>query len=347
MYPTIRSTAYEPDPRHGPWREEPYVLRLGEDLHTELTRIHTRPGEEADRIRHLPVRRLNSMLQAMAPGVVATGRGAGSDGRLPWLYSREVVPPEVLAPLIGTWAAGLVPDEDDDGAELEDRLLTDDPAAPGLLPRWQTEPIDLTETTTSAGGTAEPAPRLYHLLPEWIAFRLAARPFRTGGVTLRFRVESTADGTRLVSWPPQRYEHRKRTWYYSACLSITVHTVPFADRFRVHVSTQVRRWATRFDLRPRQLGGATVLLDAPLPWPEGPDRGHRLLVNTLGYDRRRQALAWRRRSPVLLMPELDIVRRYPEPEELFTDPERWLNGSGDVAAGIVYHPSVGPHSVGT
>ncbi|MGX9229107.1 pPIWI_RE module domain-containing protein [Streptomyces albus] len=52
------------------------------------------------------------------------------------------------------------------------------------------------------------------------------------------RVESSGDGARLVSWPPQRYERRRQTWYYSACLTITVHTVPFAPRFRVHVSTQ-------------------------------------------------------------------------------------------------------------
>ncbi|MFB6929139.1 pPIWI_RE module domain-containing protein [Streptomyces noursei] len=199
---------------------------------------------------------------------------------------------------------------------------------------------------TSAGGTAEPAPRLYSLLPEWIAFRLAVRTFRTGGTTLHFRVESSGNGARLVSWPPQRYERRGQTWYYSACLNITVHTVPFAPRFRVHVSTQVRRWATRLDVRPYQLGGTTVLLDAPLPWPGGPDRGHRLMVNTLGYDRRMKELAWRHHSPAPLLPELDIVRNYPQPAELFAHPDRWINGSGDVAAGIVYHPSIGPHEVG-
>ncbi|MFJ9311126.1 pPIWI_RE module domain-containing protein [Streptomyces cyaneofuscatus] len=347
MYHTIRVAAYEPDPLHGPWREEMKVLRLGEELHTELTRLHAEAGKGSVRPDRLPVRRLNSLLQAMAPGVIATGRNAGTDGRLPWLYAREAVPPEVLAPVIGTWAAGMYREDDDaEGADLEERLRSEDPATAMPLPHWENETVDLAETAASAGGTAEPATRLYSLLPEWVAFRLAARTFRTGGATLHFRVESSANGARLVSWPPQRYERGGQTWYYSACLNITVHTVPFAPRFRVHVSAQVRRWATRLDVRPHQLGGTTVLLDAPLPWPGGPDRGHRLMVNTLGYDRRSKELAWRHHSPAPLMPELDIVRNYPQPAELFAHPERWINGLGDVAAGIVYHPSIGPHKVG-
>ncbi|MEU8932901.1 DUF3962 domain-containing protein [Streptomyces sp. NPDC048409] len=347
MYHTIRAAAYEPDPLHGPWREEMKVLRLGEELHSELTRMHTEADKKSVRPDRLPVRRLNSLLEAMAPGVVATGRNAGTDGRLPWLYAREAVPPELLAPLIGTWAAGMYRDEDDtEGAELEERLRSVDPAAAVQLPQWEAEPVDLTETLTSAGGTAEPAARLYNLLPEWIAFQLAARTFRAGGTTLHFRVESSGNGARLVSWPPQRYERRRRTWYYSACLNITVHTVPFAPRFRVHVSTQVRRWATQLEVRPYELGGTTVLLDVPLPWPGGPDRGRRLMVNSLCYERRLKTLAWRHHSPAPLVPELDIVRNYPEPAALFTHPERWINGSGDVAAGIVYHPLLGPHEVG-
>ncbi|MEV6777465.1 pPIWI_RE module domain-containing protein [Streptomyces syringium] len=347
MYHTIRRAAYEPDPCHGPWREEMWVLRLGEELHTELTRMYTEADKGSVRPDRLPVRRLNYLLQAMAPGVIATGRNAGTDGRLPWLYARETVPPEVLAPVIGTWAAGMYWEEDDtEGADLEERLRSGDPSEAVQLPHWEAESVDLAETVTSAGGTAEPAARLYSLLPEWAAFRLAARPFRTGGTTLHFRVSSSGNGGQLVSWPPQRYVRRGQTWYYSACLNITVHTVPFAPRFRVHVSTQVRRWATRLDVRPHQLGGTTVLFDVPLPWPGGPDRGHRLMVNTLGYDRRLKELAWRHHSPAPLMPDLDIVRNYPQAAALFAHPERWINGSGDVAAGIVYHPSIGPHEVG-
>ncbi|MCX4677805.1 DUF3962 domain-containing protein [Streptomyces sp. NBC_01433] len=351
MYHVIRTAAYEPDPAYGPWLESPYVMPFGEELHAELTSLYARTRRSGD--GPLPVRGLNSLLRALAPGVVATARNAGADSRLPWLYGREPVPREVIAPLISTWAADLSQarvreDEDEtiDLASREDELFRGLDAALEDLPRWQSAPIDLTETIVSAGGTAEPAQRLYSLLPEWIAFRLAAHPFRTGGAELRFRVVSRENGAELVSWPPQRYEHRKRTWYYSALVGVTVHTVPFADRFRIHVSTSIRRWATRLEARSQDLRGATVLLDAPLPWPDIPDLRERLIENAFAYDRSRGRLAWRNHSPALILPDLDIVHSYPEPGDLLTDPEKWINGRQDIAAGIVYRPALGSHSVG-
>ncbi|MGW4971904.1 pPIWI_RE module domain-containing protein [Streptomyces albidoflavus] len=343
MYHSIRTMAYEPDPENGPWEEDLHVLRLGEGLHQAL--MHRQEQSRSGQL-HLPVARLHSLLRAWAPGVLATGRNAGADGQLPWLYAREPVPLQVMAPLVGTWADTLA--EEQDEADLEEELWSEEEAGPLALPQWQSERIDLTETIVSPGGTGEPASRLYRLLPEAVAFRLAGAPFRTEGGSLRFRVVSSGTGgVDLVSWPPLRYERWKQTWYYSACLSVTVHTVPFAPRFRVHVAAGVRRWASQLNIPRRKLGGATVLLDAPLPWPEGSDKGYRLMVNTLGYDWKTKELTWKRRSPAPLLPDLDIARRFPEPEELFSSPEKWLNGRQDVAAGIVYHPVLGPHEVGT
>ncbi|MFH9424983.1 pPIWI_RE module domain-containing protein [Streptomyces sp. NPDC017529] len=350
MYQTIRPVAYEPDPAQGPWHEQLHVLRLGEDLRAALVRRYEFADGHAGRPLRLPVNRLNSLLRAMAPGVLATGRNAGTDGRLPWLYAREAVPRRVLAPVLGTWATSLSDRDDEDesdGCDLEEELLADNAATEVRLPTWETEKVDLTETVMSPGGTAEPTQRLYSLLPESIAFRLAARPYRARGAALHFRVVSSGNGAELVSWPPLRYEHRKQTWYYSARVNITVHTVPFAASFRVHVSTGVRRWVTRPDVRARELSGATVLLDAPLPWPDGPNQGYRLTANTLVYDRRRKEITWRRHSPVLALPELDIVRHYPEPAELLASAEKWINGQHDVAAGIVHHTTFGTHEVGS
>ncbi|MFE7664635.1 pPIWI_RE module domain-containing protein [Streptomyces celluloflavus] len=353
MYGTIRTAAYEPDPAHGALLEPLHVMRLGEELRTALTDLYDRTRRQSDQPSRLPVRQLNSLLRAMAPGVVATARNADASADSAWLYGREPVPVEVVGPLVGTWAAGLLRGREDDETEdddtrdpeLEDRLLERLDVIVANLPSWESEPVDLTETSVSSGGTAEPARRLFSLLPEWVAHRLAARPFRALGPDIHFRVVSRESGAELVSWPPQAYEHKKRTWYYSALIAITVHTVPFAQRFRVHVSTSIRRWATRLDIQPRELRGTTVLLDVPLPWPDGPDRAPRLVENTLAFDRSRGRVAWRRHSPAILLPDLDIVRRYPEPADLFSTPEKWLKGRKGIAAGIVYSPVLGPHSV--
>ncbi|MEV6804567.1 DUF3962 domain-containing protein [Streptomyces sp. NPDC051132] len=353
MYGTIRTAAYEPDPAHGPLLESLHVMRLGTELHTALTRLYDHARHHDGRPARLPVRQLNSLLRALAPGVVATARNADAAGR-PWLYGSEPLPAEVVGPLVATWAAGLLrargdddtEDDDADTLDREDRLLDQLDTVVADLPSWESEEVDLTETTVSPGGTAEPAQRVFGLLPEWVAHRLAARPFDVLGPDIRFRVVSREGGAELVSWPPRAHEHNKRTWYYSALLTIAVHTVPFAARPRVHVSTSIRRWATSLAIAPRDLRGSTVLLDAPLPWPDGPGRARRLVENTLAYDRARGRVVWRRHSPAILLPDLDIVRRYPEAADLFSAPGTWLAGRDGIAAGIVYSPVLGPHSVG-
>ncbi|MDN3259338.1 DUF3962 domain-containing protein [Streptomyces sp. CSDS2] len=353
MYGTIRTAAYEPDPAYGPLLEPLHVMRLGAELHSALIRLHDHARHHDGRPGRLPVRRLNSLLRALAPGVVATARDADAVPDNPWLYGSEPVPAEVVGPLVGTWAAGLLREREDDDTddtdagtlELEDRLLERLDMVVAELPPWETEEVDLTETTVSPGGTAVPARRVFGLLPEWLALRLAARPFGALGPGIRFRMAGRDSGAELVSWPPQAHRHGKQTWYYSALITIAVHTVPFAERFRVHVSTSIRRWATSLAVQPRDLRGSTVLLDAPLPWPDGPDRSRRLVENSLGYDHTLRKVVWRRHSPAVLLPDLDIVRRYPAPAELFSAPEAWLGGRDGVAAGIVYSPALGPHGV--
>ncbi|MBV9141540.1 MAG: DUF3962 domain-containing protein [Pseudonocardiales bacterium] len=341
MNPLIRVTAYEPDPAAGPWIEEYQVIKFAEQWRAELTALCELGWKGRDTPVAVPIRQLNSLLQAAAPGVVATARGAGSDASVPWLYAREEVPTDVIAALVNTWVMGLrrEPKHEDAVRRVLDSLNAS-------APTWAPEGVNLSAAVVSSGGTAEPDRRLYQLLPELLAARIAVRPFRSEGVDLWFRVVGSNQGTELVSWPPRTYVRSGRTWFYSGTVTITVQTVPFAERFRVHASTGIRRWMSGELVRLAGSRGATVLLDAELPWLRGPGHTPRLVSNMIKYDSQLKRITWQRRSLVEILPDLDIMRGYPTPEELLVDPDQWLRGRNGISAGIVYSTALGKHKVG-
>lgn len=347
MYRLIRTTAYEPDPHAVPWTEQYRVISFPEDWRTEFMNLYRRSWRRQEQPIGLPISKLNDLLRATAPGLMATGRGAGSNSEAPWFYASEEMPPELVAPLLASWVMTLVPGTDterltDHRAALDQALtLIDDHTQ-----QWRTESVNLTAAEPSPGGTAQPDPRLYQLLPERIGARLAASPLRLNGVDLSFRLVTCDQGVELVSWPPRSYTKGKRNWLYSGLVTITVQTVPFAPRFRVHVSYGIRRWATGSPVRLPEGRGATVLLDAPLPWSGTATPRRRLTANSLVYDRSLRMLTWSRQSLVTLLPDLDVTRAYPKPSELAAEPVDWIEGQNGVAAGILHSSAMGQHGVG-
>jgi pPIWI_RE module N-terminal domain/RNaseH domain of pPIWI_RE/MID domain of pPIWI_RE len=337
-HPFIRLAAYESDPDFGPWYEEHRVLRFPEEWRAAVSDLYRRLRPEA---LTPPVRSLNNLINATVPGVIMAGPGAGSDDSVPWLYTQEGVPAETILPAVFTWVMGLDPKNQAE-SQVADilRLMQEN------LPSWTTEPIDLTRTTLTAGGTAQPDRRLFKLLPAWIARRMAGRAFPLNGEDLRFRIAQCEQGAELVSWPPREHTHKGRTWYYSGLLTITVQTVPFTARFRVHVSAHLRRWETTTPSRYGCRQAATVLFDVPLPWANDDGERLRLSRNTMFYNPREGAITWCDRSAVPMLAELDVMRTYPQPEELLEDPETWIRGKGGIAAAIVHHTAVNTHTVG-
>ncbi|MEU5400197.1 DUF3962 domain-containing protein [Streptomyces sp. NPDC005963] len=349
MYRLIRTTAYEPDPEAGPWTEKYRVIGFPEEWRNEFLELYGRRWRRREQPVGLPVRKLNDLLRATAPGLVATGRGAGGKAEVPWFYATDELPAELVAPLLASWVMTLPPSADSDTGRAADHRAALGRALAlidGHTPQWRSESVDLTATELTSGGTARPDPRLYPLLPERIGARIAATPLRLDGVSLSFRMVTRAQGVELVSWPAQSYTRGRDTWYYSGRITVTMQTVPFTERFRVHVSYGIRRWATGSPVWLPEGRGATALLDAPSPWPgtEGPRR--RLTANALGYDNRLGMLVWNRRSLIDLLPELDLLRAYPKPSELIADPVDWLDGKDGVAAGVLYSTAMGRHGVG-
>lgn len=349
MYHLISTTAYEPDPQAGPWTEQYRVISFSEEWRTEFMDLYRRRWRRREQPVGLPISKLNDLLRATAPGLVATGRGAGSSAEAPWFYASEEMPAELVAPLLASWVMTLPPGTDPDAERMADHRATLDRALALIddhTPQWRNESVDLTAAELSPGGTAQPDRRLYHLLPERIGARLAVRPLRLNGIDLSFRLVTREQGVELVSWPPRSYTRGKRTWHYSGLVTITLQTVPFAARFRLHVSYGIRRWATGSPVRLPEGRGATVLLDAPLPWPGAGGPRRRLTANSLAYDRRLGMLAWSRQSLVGLLPELDVLRVYPKPSELIAEPVDWIEGRDGVAAGILHSTAMGRHGVG-
>ena len=350
MYRLISTTAYEPNPQAGPWTEQYRVISFPEEWRTEFMDLYRRRWRRWEQPVGLPISELNDLLRATVPGLVATGRKAGSSADVPWFYASEEMPAELVAPLLASWVMTLPPSTDPDAERAADHRAVLDRALALIdqtTPQWRHESVDLTAGEASPGGTNQPNRRLYHLLPERIAARLAARPLHLNGVDLSFRLVTRDQGVELVSWPPRMYIRGKRTWYYSGLLTVTVHTVPFATRFRVHVSYGIRRWATGSPVCLPKGRGATVLMDVPLPWPDANCPRCRLTTNSLAFDRRLGMLAWSRQSLVDLLPELDVLRAYPKPAELIAEPVDWIEGRDGVAAGILHSTAMGPHGVGT
>jgi hypothetical protein len=343
VYDSIRPTAYEPDPAMGAWTEDLYVVAFDERWHRELTSLHPQRLRTAEQPRTLPVKALNTLLRALAPGVVATGRNASADTEVPWIYARSPVPEAVVAPLIASWALNGLTDDDRAVATIE--ALLDE------IPRWQSESVDLGRVATSPNGTADPDRRLYSLAPDLLAARLASRPYRPAGAEseIWFRVVDVPEGSELVSWPPLRYEAKHRVWRYSSYVSITLQTVPFRPTYRVHVTTGIRRWTTNSQADLSNGRTAGVLLDVPLPWADSTlerQRAARLIANRIGYQRALGRVDWLRRGPANLLPDLDITRTYPTALDVAREPHVWLEGRGSVAAGIVHRSGAGAHAVG-
>ncbi|GAQ59444.1 pPIWI_RE module domain-containing protein [Streptomyces acidiscabies] len=349
MYDLIRITAFEPDPNAGPWTERYRVIGFPDEWRDEFMDLYRRQWRRAEQPLGLPIKQLNALLRSTAPGLVATGRGAGSNSRIPWFYASDEMPSELVTPLLASWVMTLPPSTDSDLERVADHQAALDRALMLIdqhSPSWRHETVDLAASEPSPGGTAQPDRRLYHLLPEWIGARLAARTLRFGGVDLSFRQVTRDQGVELVSWPPRKYVRGKRTWYYSALLTVTVQTVPFAARFRVHVSYGIRRWETRSPVSLPEGRGATVLLDAPLPWPGAHGPRRRLTTNSLAFDRGIGGLSWNRHSLIDLLPQLDVLRAYPKPDELVAEAADWIDGQGGVAAGILYSTAMDKHGVG-
>ncbi|MBW4720345.1 pPIWI_RE module domain-containing protein [Saccharothrix obliqua] len=343
MNHTIRLTAYELDPTTRPWSHSFKTIRFARDWRAEVveryTRLFNRPFAGAT----APIRQLTALLQAAVPDVIAAP-GAATDDQMPWLYAAEPIPRTALSRMMNAWVTTMMSRRGQaDPNDVDDLLDAIDDA----MPEWVDTEVDLTAAGVTRGGTADPERRLYTLARDVVAARLAAHTYEYEGAALSFRIVTDTDRTELVSWPPRQYLRGKRIWHHSLLLRVSLHTVPFSNRMRVHITSGVRRWESGDAIKLAPQRGATVYLQVPLPWMVRASSVPRLIPNVLKHDSRLGEPAWHRNSLVRLLPEYSAAFPYPRPDELLDNPSEWGQGRDGVSAWVVHRTGFDSHAVGS
>ena len=204
------------------------------------------------------------------------------------------------------------------------------------------------------GGTAAPLGYQYQLASDAIARRiLTLDPYDTGAGTLHFRAAPRGprqQGAELISQPLQHVV-KGQAWWFSILINISLHTVPFDPRPRLHLHTGVRRWATQVDPRTGQIRlpytrDTSVYLSPTVPWLPGAPTSDRYAVARLTRDRRTQRYGWKYNGPAQILSNLALSQPFPHPEELLTAPQDWIGDGPGVRAAVIYSTHLGSHGIG-
>ncbi|MEU3560280.1 pPIWI_RE module domain-containing protein [Kitasatospora sp. NPDC006786] len=367
LYDTLRRAAYLTAPDANPWTVDYLALPFPEHLNPGVLELCNIGRVEQHRWSTAPTRRLDGALQALAPDLIVRPRHrppSGADGSFLddfWLYRRSgddhPLPDPLLHRFLTVWLRTLGRPESL-GTPEHHRLLLE--VAAGIQaqpPSWQPVPgVALMQAPTTKGCTAVPSELQFQLATDELARRIAALPpYPFEGGELQFRTVARGprqQGAELMSQPLPHVTGRA-TWWYSVLLNVTLHTVPFDPRPRLHLHLGVRRWATRprtdtGRLNLRYQGATSVYLRPGLPWLPGLPLSGRWSVARLVRDRDTQSFDWLGNDPAGLLRGLSLDPDFPAPDKLLAEPEPWLveNGSA-VQAAVVQSTRMGAHAVGT
>jgi argonaute-like protein/RNase H domain-containing protein/MID domain-containing protein len=305
----------------------------------------------SDKIQQVPIRTLNEAIRAVAPDLVSVAKNAAVNDDQPWLYTRSEYQPEVLKTLIASWLHTLQKSPD------AFTLLRKAFAAMDLGNLdWTPAFVDMLRCELTAGGTADPGSRLYHLLPDVLAARIEQLPpYQYEGERVSFvRVAAPAiGGAELMSWPPLEWMPKAgkgrtaHTWHYSGTIKISIQTLPFSPVPRVHLTTGIRRWV-RGPVKTSDGDAATVYLRTQGPWLDGVEESGRFAAARLkvwrGEDRVRAA--WAVGGLEGILSRVSCARDFPGAEDLAQDAEAWLAGRDAVIAAVTHSAGMGYHGVG-
>ncbi|WP_097900038.1 pPIWI_RE module domain-containing protein [Streptomyces sp. b94] len=370
MYQHIRRSAYHLAEGSAPWTEDYRALALPEHWHADLLELHNHGRDEEKRQLTLPTRRLDGVLQTLAPDVIVRPRPRvpvepGPEQRPPtaddfWMYvpasATNPLPERSLRQLLDAWLRTLGPSDAGQDPEFRSLLLASSADLKRNLPQWQpVTGVELLTGPATPGGTAAPDPRQFQLATDALARRvLSLDPYRFEGGELRFRAVPRGprdQGAELMSQPLRRTVKRKE-WWFSVVLNISLHTAPFDARPRLHLHWGVRRWAThprattkRLNLSYRE--ATTVYLRPTIPWLPGAPATERYALARLRRDWAADTFAWSENDTAGILRGLSLAGHFPDPEQLLTEPGSWIGEGGGVRAAVVHSTRMGKHEIGT
>lgn len=370
MYGLIRRSAYHLDRDAAPWTTRYRAMPFPEHWNGGLLALCNHGRNEDKHWRTVPTGRLDAVLQTLAPDLVVRPRPRPSvgDGPLPeedfWLYVPDAVPDPLPGPvmtrLFDAWLRTLGPKNAENDPDFRRRLLATSTELRSSLPDWRggTDDleVDLLGTPVTEGGTAAPSGRQFQLATDALARRiLDLPPYEFDGGMLHFRAvprRPNDQGAELMSQPLWRTVKRKE-WWFSIVLNITLHTTPFDPRPRLHLHWRVRRWATH----PRQKTGklalpygqaTSVYLRPSVPWLPGAPVSDRFAVARLIRPRGSDAYEWLHNDAAGILGRLSLQGRFPAVDDLLGDPLAWI-GEGPQVQAVVVHSTrnTSGHEIGT
>ncbi|GLY99648.1 DUF3962 domain-containing protein [Actinoplanes sp. NBRC 103695] len=356
-YDDISRAAYILDPQCPPLTGQYRALAFPETWNPSVLALcNLGRGPDQEPYRAVPTRRMDGVLQCLAPDLVVRGRPTDPIQRAQdaWLYvptdAPDPLPGDTLDRLIGVWLRDLRPEEDylREVQSTHTELLADPP-------QWQEVTVDLLGCPTTNGGTAAPLARQYQLATDALARRiLALDPYDSGAGTLRFRAVPRGprqQGAELVS-QPLWHDVKDRNWWFSIYIAVSLHTVPFDPRPRLHLHTGVRRWVTHVDSRTGRVRlpyrtATSVYLRPTIPWLSGTPTSDRFAVVRLAYDRSSGGYVWGGNGPARILRRLSLSQPFPDPDRLLAAPADWIGDGQGVRAAIVHSTRMGAHEIGS
>ncbi|MEU7296595.1 DUF3962 domain-containing protein [Streptomyces exfoliatus] len=366
MYKSIRRSAYHLAGDSTPWTGDFRALPFPEHWRARLIELHNHGRDEEKERLILPTRRLDGVLQTLAPDVIVRPRprtpvepGPGTAEDF-WMYvpasAPDPLPSRSMRQLLDAWLRTLGPKDAAQDPGFRSLLLASSADLKRNLPEWQpVTGVELLTTPITQGGTSAPEPRQFQLATDALARRILALdafPFEGGELHFRALPRGPRDqGAELMSQPLCRTVKRKE-WWFSVVLNISLHTTPFDPRPRLHLHWGVRRWATHLRAATKRLNlpyreATTVHLRPTIPWLPGAPATERYALARLRRDRAADTFVWSENGTAGILRGLSLAGNFPDPEQLLTEPVSWIGEGRGVRAAVVHSTRMGKHEIGT